>query len=59
MEDFLRQIDYAKLDDQKEFLLNHGGPEALGLAHLIDRLQDVALEVIGNDINIEPLKPIN
>ncbi len=59
MKEFLKQIDYAKLDSQKEFLLNHGGPEALGLAHLIDKLQDVAFVELGGDIVVKPLKPIN
>jgi len=37
-------INWEDLRKQKEFLLNHGGDEAMGLVHLIDNVQDNAVE---------------
>ena len=43
----LGDIDYKLLREQKEFLLNHGGDEAMGLVCLLDHIQDCAVEEYG------------
>lgn len=40
----INNIDFELLRQQKEFCLNHGGDEAMGLAHLLDYIQDKAVE---------------
>ena len=40
-------IEFKLLREQKEFLLNHGGAEAMGLACLLDHIQDCAVEEYG------------
>jgi hypothetical protein len=40
----IENIDWALLRKQKEFLLNHGGNDAMGLAHFLDYVQDKAVE---------------
>jgi len=40
----INNIDWEMLRQQKEFLLNHGGDDAMGLAHLLDNIQDNAVE---------------
>ena len=37
-------IDWEMLRQQKEFLLNHGGDDAMGLANLLDIIQDNAVK---------------
>jgi hypothetical protein len=37
------RIDWKDLYNQKEFLLNHGGEQAMGLAHFLDYIQDTAV----------------
>jgi hypothetical protein len=46
----LGDIDFKLLREQKEFLLNHGGDEAMGLACLLDYIQDCAVEEYGMSI---------
>jgi hypothetical protein len=43
--EFINKIDWELLRQQKEFLLNHGADEAMGIAHLIDAVQDYAVEL--------------
>jgi UDP-N-acetylenolpyruvoylglucosamine reductase len=43
-------IDFKLLREQKGFLLNHGGAEAMGLACLLDHIQDCAVEEYGMSI---------
>ena len=53
-------IDWVEFRKQKEFLLNHGGDEAMGLLHLLDNVQDNAVrsgiysdeEVFGESVYI-------
>lgn len=59
LEDFIRSIDYNVLAEQKEFLLNHGGHEAMGVAHMIDKIQDIACDILGDDINLSIKNSIN
>jgi hypothetical protein len=40
-------LDFKLLREQKEFLLNHGGDEAMGLVCLLDHIQDCAVEEYG------------
>lgn len=37
-------IDWEMLRQQKEFLLNHGCDDAMGLANLLDIIQDNAVK---------------
>lgn len=37
-------LDFKMLRKQKEFLLNHGGPDAMGLVGMIDAIQDYAVD---------------
>lgn len=46
----IMNIDWAELREQKEWLLNNGSREAMGLVHLLDALQDDAL-----DDGVDPL----
>lgn len=39
----LKNIDWALLREQKEWLLNNGSNEAMGLAHFLDFIQDDAV----------------
>ena len=39
----LKNIDWALLRQQKEWLLNNGSDEAMGLAHFLDFIQDDAV----------------
>ena len=59
MTQFIKSIDFTELAKQKEFLLNHGGKEAMELAHMIDKLEDAAYEVLGDDIKLTPQEKIN
>jgi|LakMenE01Jun11ns_1017448.scaffolds.fasta_scaffold7326328_1 hypothetical protein len=40
----IENIDWALLREQKEFCLNHGCDDAMGLAHFLDYVQDKAVE---------------
>lgn len=59
LDQFIRSIDYNVLAEQKEFLLNHGGHEAMGVAHMIDRIQEIAYDILGDDINLFVKNSIN
>lgn len=37
-------IDWAELREQKEWLLNNGSREAMGLVNLLDNIQDAAID---------------
>lgn len=39
----IENIDWEMLRQQKEFLLNHGCDDAMGLANLLDIIQDSAV----------------
>ena len=40
----IENIDWEMLRQQKEFLLNHGCDDAMGLANLLDIIQDNAVK---------------
>jgi len=40
----IENIDWVLLREQKEFCLNHGCDDAMGLAHFLDYVQDKAVE---------------
>lgn len=50
--EFIKNIDWELLREQKEWLLNNGSDEAMGIAHLIDAIQDYAADELGIDENI-------
>jgi hypothetical protein len=43
----LKNIDWVLLREQKEWLLNNGSDEAMGLAHFLDFIQDDAVATQG------------
>jgi hypothetical protein len=43
----IQQIDWRLLRQQKEWLMNHNSPEANGLLHLLDAIQDEAVDQFG------------
>lgn len=47
--EFISRINWRLLAEQKEWLLNDGSDEAMGLAHLIDDIQDYAVDELGVD----------
>jgi len=42
-----KSIDTELLKQQKEFLLNSGGEEAMGLAHMVDDIQAILVDSFG------------
>ncbi len=50
--EFINRMNWGLLIEQKEWLLNDGSDEAMGLAHLIDALQDYAAHELCIDENL-------
>lgn len=50
--DFISRMNWGLLIEQKEWLLNDGSDEAMGLAHVIDAMQDYAVDELGIDEDI-------
>lgn len=50
--EFISRINWRLLAEQKEWLLNDGSDEAIGLINLIDAIQDYAADELGIDENI-------
>lgn len=48
----IEYIDWEMLRQQKEFCLNHGGDDAMRLAHFLDNLQDNAVKQGHNKLDV-------
>lgn len=44
LEQVISKTDWSLLRKQKEWLLNNGSDEAIGLAHFIDVIQDAVVD---------------
>ncbi len=50
--EFISKIDWELLRDQKDWLLNNSSNKAMGIAYLIDAIQDYAVDEVGIDENV-------
>ena len=50
--DFISRMNWRLLTEQKEWLLNDGSDKAMGLAHVIDSIQDYAVDELCIDESI-------